>query len=160
MSGAELVLTILTAIGGGGLIVAALAAWLGKVWADRISHITKLRGEIDIDLRKRRIDAYVPLWRLTSLLPKRPRAAGVTYEDLYQLSLDIRSWYYEVGGIFLSRSAHHDAYSPLQDAIAALHDAGKKGPISESDYDAIRERCSILRSCISSDVESRREGLG
>lgn len=160
MTSADSVVEILTAAGGSGLIVAGLAGWLGKVLADRLSQVTRLRGEVDVDLRKRRIDAYLPLWRLTSLLPKWPRAHGVTYEDLYQLSLDIRTWYFETGGIFLSRSTQRKAYVPLQDAIAALSVAGKKGPLSESDYDAIRDRCSTLRTRLSSDVESRREGAG
>jgi hypothetical protein len=56
----ELVLAILAGMGGGGAIIAALAAWLGKAWADRMSQTQKLIGEIDLDLRKRRIDAYQP----------------------------------------------------------------------------------------------------
>ncbi len=160
MTEAELLLTILGSIGGSGLIAAGLAAWLGKVWADRISQSTRLFAEIDIDLRKRRIEAYLPLWRLTSLLSRWPRSDGLTYEDLYQLSRDIRAWYYEVGGIFLSRSTHLEAYGPLQDEIARLYVAGLKGLLSDSDYDKVRERCSLLRSGLVDDVQSRRQGPG
>ena len=44
--------------GGTGAIIAGLSAWLGKFSADRIAQTQKLAGEIDLDLRKRRIDVY------------------------------------------------------------------------------------------------------
>ena len=158
MSGIEIVLTVLASAGGSGLILAGLANWLGKVWADRIAHSTKLLGEIDLDLRTRRIAAYTELWKATSVLPKWPRAKGVTYENLYDLSAYLRTWYFETGGMYLSRTTHRSAYSPLQDAIADLHKDGRTGILLDSDYDAIRERCSTLRSSLANDVESRREG--
>lgn len=158
MSGVEIVLTVLASAGGTGVILAGLAAWLGKVWADRIAQSARLLGEIDLDLRKKRVEAYAPLWRATALLPKWPRAPGLTYEDLYRFSGQLRAWYFEVGGMFLSRSTHRDGYGPLQDAIAGLHKQGKAGPLDETDYDAIRDKCSALRTGLANDIESRREG--
>jgi hypothetical protein len=61
MSSVEIILTVLGAAGGTGVIIAGLSAWLGKVWADRIAQAQKLSGEIDLDLRKRRIDVYTEL---------------------------------------------------------------------------------------------------
>ena len=37
MSPVEIILTVITAAGGSAIVVAGLAAWLGKVWADRIA---------------------------------------------------------------------------------------------------------------------------
>jgi hypothetical protein len=74
MSSVEIILTVLGAAGGTGAIIAGLSAWLGKVWADRIAQAQKLAGEIDLDLRKRRIDVYTELWEATAVLPKWPRA--------------------------------------------------------------------------------------
>ena len=158
MSSLDLLLTALASAGGTVVVLGGLASWLGKVWADRIAQYTKLVGEIDLDLRKLRIQAYSALWKSTSILPKWPRAETVTYADLYAFSGNLRDWYYGTGGMYLSRSTHNDAYTPLQDAITDLLKAKKSGPLSETDYEAIRERCSALRTALASDIESRREG--
>ena len=169
MENSELVRMVVLSAGGAATVVAGLAGWLGKVWSDRILQAQKsladsllqsqkLTGEIDSDLRKRRIDAYAPLWKATGLLPQWPRASDVTYAQLQDLSRQLRAWYYEMGGIYLSRSSHRDAYSPLQDALKELGQAGKSGVISETDYNDVRKLCSRLRTALANDIESRREG--
>lgn len=158
MSPVEIILTVLGAAGGAGVIVAGLGAWLGKVWADRIAQAQKLAGEIDLDLRKRRLEVYPELWEATALLPKWPRAQGVTYEALLALSQSLRTWYFQRGGIYLSRTTQRDAYSPLQDALAEVLKINTAGPISDEHYDVVRERCSTLRTALTNDIESRREG--
>ena len=72
----EIVVSIITAAGGSAVIVAGLAAWLGKVWADRLAQANKLFTDIDLDLRAKRIPVYAELWKATDLLPKWPRATG------------------------------------------------------------------------------------
>jgi len=158
MSVTEIVLALLGAAGGSAVVVAALAAWLGKVWADRIAQTQKLLQDIDIDLRKRRIDVYQELWTSTSILPKWPKAEGVTYERLLQFSHELRSWYFTKGGMYLSRSTHDKAYSPLQDALAEVLRANRSGVLSNEHYEAVRSRCSTLRTALAGDIESRREG--
>jgi hypothetical protein len=158
MSAFELILTVLVSAGGAGVVVVGLAAWLGKVWADRIAQSQKLIGEIDIDLRAKRIPVYAQLWKATALLPKWPRATDVSYEQLGEFSKTLRRWYYYSGGMFLSQTTHREAYTPLQDALTALLSSGKAGTVSDADYDEIRELCSVLRSALANDIESRREG--
>jgi len=158
VSPSEIVATVIASAGGSAVIIAALAAWLGKVWADRIAQSQKLLQDIDIDLRKRRIEVYAELWKATALLPKWPRASGVTYEKLLGFSESLRAWYFEKGGMYLSRSTHTNAYAPLQDGLAEILQANKSGIISDKHYEAIRERCSALRTALASDIESRREG--
>jgi hypothetical protein len=97
MTSLEIIMTVITAAGGSAVIVAGLVAWLGKVWADRIAQAQKLLQDIDIDLRNRRIVVYGSLWKSTALLPKWPKASGVTYEQLMQFSESLRSWYFETG---------------------------------------------------------------
>jgi len=153
----ELAITILAAVGGGGAVVVGLAAWLGKLWSDRISLSQKYAGEIDLDLRKRRVEVYGELWKYTALLPKWPRAEDVTYEQLRALSQNLRKWYYEIGGMYLSRTAHDEAYGPLQGAIAKVLGEGRSGALSPADYEAVRQKCSALRSQLAADIESRRD---
>jgi hypothetical protein len=158
MTAFEIIATVITAAGGSAVIVAGLAAWLGKVWADRIAQSQKLLQDIDLDLRKRRIEVYAELWKATALLPKWPKATGVTYEQLLQFSGALRTWYYEKGGMYLSRSTHRDSYSPLQDTLAEILQDNKSGLISDQHYESIRRRCSALRTALAGDIESRREG--
>jgi hypothetical protein len=159
MTPLEVVAAVISAAGGSAVIVAGLAAWLGKLWLDRITNLNKLLGDIDVDLRKRRVEVYADLWKLTSVLPKWPKDRNVTYEQLLTFSQALRSWYFERGGMYLSRTTHSKGYGPLQDALQSVLSPGKSGKLSESDYDTVRDRCSFLRTCLASDIESRREGL-
>ncbi len=159
MSPLELVGTIISAAGGSAVIVAGLAAWLGKVWAERISEAQRRLGEVDLDLRKRRIPLYAEVWKLTSVLPKWPRDPNVTYENLLTFSEALRDWYFHKGGMYISRSTHEDGYAPLQDTLEVVLSPNKTGRLSDPDYEAVRERCSNLRTHLAGDIESRREGL-
>lgn len=158
MKPAEIIMTVLTAAGGSAVIIAGLAAWLGKVWADRIAQTQKLAQEIDIDLRTKRIGVYEELWKSTAILPKWPRATDVTYEQLLLFSESLRTWYFQKGGMYLSLSTHKSAYGPLQDALADVLRTRKSGPVSDDDYEQIRICCSTLRTALAGDIESRREG--
>ena len=158
MTPLEIIFSIITAAGGSAVIVAGLAAWLAKVWADRLAQANKLLTDIDLDLRAKRIPVYAELWKATDLLPKWPKATGVKYQQLLQFSESLRAWYFEKGGIYLSRSTHDNAYGPLQDALAELLRTHTTGPITDEHYDAIRARCSALRTALAGDIESRREG--
>lgn len=152
----ELVMTVLAAMGGAGAVVVSLAAFLAKLWSDRLAQLQRLSGEIDLDLRKRRIDAYATLWKATSALPKWPRDESLRYEDLRALSEGLRAWYYETGGMFLSRKTHAEGYGPLQGAIAQILREGRSGPLTPGDYETVREKCSALRTLLADDIESRR----
>ena len=158
MGPVEIILTVLTAAGGSAASTTALAAWLGKIWADRIAQNQRLHADIDVDLRKRRIRVYRELWTCTSLLPKWPKASGVTYEQLLTFSQTLRDWYFGKGGMYLSRSTHDKAYSPLQDALAEVLRSNSSGVISDEHYEKVRSRCSALRTALAGDIESRREG--
>ena len=156
-----LVTALLSAVGGGATVVAAIAwstDWFAKIWAARIAHTQKLLGEIDLDLRKQRIAAYTDIWKATSILPKWPREPNVTYAQLLELSRTLRDWYFSGNGMYLSRSTHDKSYSALQDALTEVLRNQPDGRITEAHYDRIRECCSALRTALASDIESRREG--
>jgi len=122
---------------------------------------------VDLDLRKARIAAYEPLWKKTAILPRWPRAKDVTYRKLVEFSADMRNWYFETGGIYLSEHSMA-AYSELQEKIWSVLE-----PIEEKDldrsvqgseardlsghYDSIRLKCSKLRTRLTNDILSRRE---
>jgi hypothetical protein len=162
MNNIEVVLTsVLAAIGGAALVVGGLAAWLGSVWKDRIERHESTLAQIDVDLRSRRITAYEPLWALTKVLPKWPRDEAVTYESLRQFSEDLRSWYFEVGGLYFSKTSR-ELYGVLQDELRRVLESGRTGRLArepQDDYEVVRVRCSELRTSLATDVASRRDAI-
>jgi hypothetical protein len=146
-----IVTSVVSAIGGSSIVLAAMSAWLGKVWSERIARVENLLGQIDIDLRERRIETYKDLWEATAVFPKWPRAIAVTYEDLLKFSQVLRQWYFHRGGMYLSRTTHRDGYTVLQTTIEDILRAHPSGVILEGHYDLVRERCSSLRSYLATD---------
>jgi hypothetical protein len=154
-----IVTSAVSAVGGSAIVVASMSAWLGKVWSERIARVETLLGKIDIDLRKRRIEVYKELWGATAVFPKWTRAEGVTYEELLKFSQGLRQWYFHRGGMYLSRTTHHDGYTVLQTTIEGILNSHPSGLLSEKHYDLVREKCSSLRSYLATDIESRRDAL-
>jgi hypothetical protein len=118
----------------------------------------ELKSEIDLDLRNRREKPYRELWNKTRLLPKWPRSDDVTYEKLDSFRKELRDWYFDGGGIYLS-SDSMDAYKHLQDTISdvlKVEESRTTQTIRPKEYDDIRERCSELRSQMTNDLVSRR----
>lgn len=106
-------------------------------------------------LHRERIAAYRPLWELTRVLPKWPKAENVQYGDLYKLSEALRDWYFVGGGgLFLSRNAH-SAYAAIQNALTSILTEDSSGPVLVEHYDAVRELCSALRTCLAADIGAR-----
>src|SRR5271157_2750394 len=60
---------------------------------------------IDTDLRTHRIEVYAELWKKTGLLSQWPRNDDLTYQELQRFTADLRTWYYERGGMYLSATA-------------------------------------------------------
>ena len=129
--------------------------------ADERRNVLAQASAFDTDLRERRIPVYTELWRLTRLLPKWPRATGITGHHLRSFSENLRKWYFSGGGMFLSYESV-DAYKHLQDELAAFL-AGRPS-LSESitgpEYDWFRECCSALRTELTNDIVSRRAPPG
>ncbi|HXH14462.1 MAG TPA: hypothetical protein VNP04_32445 [Alphaproteobacteria bacterium] len=111
---------------------------------------------VDTDLRARRITAYSELWKKTCALPQWPRNRELTYQDLRSLTDDFRKWYFETGGMYLSTKAR-EAYGEVQESLASVLEKARDGRVIDSDYDAIRGKCSMLRAELTRDLLSRRE---
>lgn len=162
MNNLEVILTsVLAAIGGGALVVGGMAAWLGTVWKDRIERQESMLAKIDVDLRSRRIVAYEPLWAMMKVLPKWPRDDGVTYERLRRFSEELRDWYFEKGGLYLSEKSRAE-YGTLQDELHRVLNSGRTGTLEQKpkdEYELVRERCSKLRTSLAKDIASRREAV-
>jgi len=128
--------------------------------------VMQFGSTVDLDLRKLRITAYEALWKMTAVLPRWPRASDVTYRKLKQFSTNMRMWYFETGGLYLSERSMK-AYNELQEKLWSILEPldertldcvvqGSERRDLSSHYDLIRLKCSKLRTSLTNDVLSRR----
>jgi hypothetical protein len=115
-----------------------------------------MASTVDTDLRGRRITAYTELWKKTGTLPQWPRNRELTYQDLRALTDELRKWYFETGGMYLSTTAQK-AYAETQESLTSVLAKDQDGKVSDPDYDSIRGKCSALRAELTGDLLSRRE---
>jgi hypothetical protein len=137
----------------GTLVTVAVTAY---VTAARVRR--DLESEYDISLRTDRLNAYRELWRSLQPLAKYARPAPVTYRVIGGLIGELRIWYFQTGGIFLSYGAR-DAYFALMDELRELVVRAPSDPSFELDFEAfqrLRELGSDLRTAMVDDVQTRR----
>ncbi len=139
--------------------IPALVGGLGGVIGALVKDLVAARMKTDEELRDLRTQVYKTLWKLTEVLPKWPRA-DVKYSDLLEFSGKLRRWYFGEGGMYLSRRCQR-RYAALQDTLSMVLSSatGREAePVSDPDYDAVRDRCSALRTEMTEDLLSRRTG--
>src|SRR5215208_2073776 len=89
---------------------------------DKDVEIAQLRVRLDLeieydkDLRTRRIEYYIELWSYLLPLARYPEAGPLSYDNVQQLSMALRDWYFKGGGLFMSRETR-DKYFNLQDGL-------------------------------------------
>jgi hypothetical protein len=142
----------------GDAITAALVGGVVSIVVSFAASAFTYRTKVDETLRDKRLTLYKALWQKTGLLPKWPRRADLTYEQLQEFSQELRNWYFDEGGIFLSEKARN-TYGKLQDTIGAVLSPAPKGIVRQrdkDDYEIVRAKCSDLRSQLARDLLSRR----
>jgi hypothetical protein len=137
------------------VVISALVGGVVSYVLAIIQTILTTRAKIDESLRADRIRVYKVLWQKTKILPQYPRSTGVTYEKLANFSEDLRDWYFNEGGIYLSTKARQ-SYGDAQETIGMVLTQNKAGSISADHYDVIRKKLSFLRTQLTSDLLSRR----
>jgi hypothetical protein len=126
--------------------VGLIAGIVGTAYKSRKA----LESTYDIDLRKARIDVYKKLWTELQVLAKYS-PPPFKRETVEQLSVAMRRWYFEQGGIFLSKRARN-AYFDLQEAlIQTLECLDDPAPLRE----LLRKRGSRLRTTMAEDIATR-----
>lgn len=121
-----------------------------------ISNALNFRVRIDENLREKRLAVYKTLWEKTKILPKWPKNPDVTYENLHKFSGELRDWYFDEGGIYLTAESRK-AYEVVQDKLSeVVGDHQDITIISEGDYESIRVSCSSLRTELTRDLQSRK----
>jgi hypothetical protein len=130
----------------GGAITKTFDTWLGT------------RSRVSEELRERRVEVYQPIWQRTRTLSQWPRT-DATVADVEHLHRDLRRWYYDVGGIYLSENAR-TRYGDVQELLARYLNAytgDESKRIAGPAYTDLMGACSALRTALTEDLESRRQ---
>jgi hypothetical protein len=128
-----------------GFVSAAANTWLAN------------RSKVSEELREQRLKAYPNVWERTAKFSRWPRNT-VTYGELAEFERDLRSWYYRVGGLYMSENARR-RYGHVQELVSAYREGREPGRHVEPDaYEDLMEACSAFRTALTEDLESRRQG--
>jgi hypothetical protein len=132
-----------------GLVVGAAGAWVKAVLA--------IRGKVNEELRARRLAAYPPVYRLSAALSFWP-PAELTGEELLDLNVRLRDWYFTTGGLFLSENSR-TRYGELKQLICAHLDEheDRAAPVPRWAYEDLADTCSAFRTALTEDLETRRQ---
>jgi hypothetical protein len=143
----------------GTATAAAIAAYAGTKHRIR----AELEGQYDVELRNSRLKVYPELWCKLEPLAKYAREPpGLPKrKEIETLSLALRKWYFETGGLYLSAESRQ-AYFDLQDALTVVvtserWKAAEVGDQVDADtFEALRHLGSWLRTTLTYDVGTRR----
>jgi hypothetical protein len=148
-----------------GTIVAAFVAFFGTLVTVAVTYAAtsvKVRRELessyDLSLREARLGAYQSLWRLLQPLAKYARPEPVTYRLLGRMLNELRAWYFETGGLYLTEPSR-EAYFHLMDRLRDLTtrvDGPATRELPFETFEFLRELGSSLRTSMVEDVQTRR----
>jgi len=137
-----------------GVASGAILTYFGAVLKFR----KDLEAEYDKDLRNRRLDVYKDLWKHLKLLARYDRPEPLTPETLGELSVAMREWYFEVGGLYLSEHAR-DIYFEIKKMIQGVLESNKYRPdqvLDNPDSQPLLDKASLLRARLTHDVGTRK----
>ena len=142
--------TVMAAVvtAAGGLCVAALTGIISYRTAR-----WNIRKDFEIELRRQRLDAFKKLWALSQPLAKYGRTEAVTPSVIALLSQELRRWYFEEGGMFLSdssRSAYFEFQESLTDVIKVQAGTAEESVLDASTFESLRIKGSKLRTALRS----------
>ena len=144
MAEASLMATVVTAASAVG--VAALTGLVSY----RIAR-WNLRKDFEVELRRQKLDAFKKLWAISQPLAKYGRTEAVTTSVIARLSQELRKWYFEEGGMFLSdasRDKYFEFQQSLQNAIGSHPSDMKEAVLDEQAFESLREKGSELRTAL------------
>ena len=156
MTTTNIVVAIIT--GSFGIVTATAVAYLGAI----IKFRKDLEAEYDKDLRIRRIEVYKGLWHLLQFMARYDLPKPLSPRTLQQLSVEMRKWYFEVGGgLYLSEETRK-SYFALKEAIKNVVDKhdnvedSSEDDLDDIDRAKILKKGSDLRRDMTQDVGTRQ----
>lgn len=135
-------------------LIGAASAYVGAI----LKYRKDLESEFDKSIRDERIRTYPKLWRQLELLARYDRPAPLDLTHLQELSVSMRKWYFECGGIFLSESTR-GSYFDLKDRIRnAIESLSREDDVQshEGNVPELVGAASLLRAHLTRDLGTRR----
>ena len=117
--------------------------------------------QYDTELRRERLAVYADLWSRLEVLNKYGRSSSrLSRVDTEKLVADLKRWYFQVGGIYLSEPTRND-YFALQDALqhalaTARAERGELESAGDEAFEFVRLRASRLRTSLTRDVGTHK----
>jgi hypothetical protein len=112
----------------------------------------ELEHTYDQELRTRRMESYMSLYKRTDKLPRYWPTKQPTRREMQEWVRAFDDWYFgEAGGMFLSdkaRQAYHDAL----DVIAAVSDGPPDATLTDSEIERLWRAGQALRRTLAADV--------
>ena len=113
----------------------------------------------DKELRESRLEAYRELWKRLKPLARYSPEAPVTCQVLRETSESMRDWYFEIGGIFLSRESrkpYFDLKDKMQEIIEGTKAEDEEVAVVGDPLKALHDLGTALRESLSDDIGSRQ----
>jgi hypothetical protein len=117
-------------------------------------------AQYDRQLQESRLTAYIELWAMLEPLARFGRDKPVTYAVLKDISDRTRTWYFQTGGIYLTRASAipYFKWKALMQPLLDDPELAKKPDeaIPESQLKEIIAAGSTLRTSLSDDIGTKR----
>jgi len=135
-----------------GALAGAAAGGLSVFITSRAQMRRELEYAYDRELRARRIEAYMSLYKRTDKLPRYWRT-NPKRMDLSNFSEAFDDWYFgEAGGLFLTDNAR-DAYHSMLLVMATIAGEGsEKDQLSDEDTERLWRAGQALRRRLAADI--------
>lgn len=147
-----------------GLVGSAVAASIAAYFGTKHRVRAELEARYDSELRNLRLGVYPALWSTLEPLAKYAREppGRPPRREIQELTVSLRRWYFETGGLYLSAEARQ-AYFDLQEGLTVVvgserWDAAPEPSkqVDETTFEALRHLGSWLRTTLTYDVGTRR----
>ena len=118
-----------------------------------------MRVEYDKSLHEKRLDLYKQLWPKTAPLARYAPHVVLTYNVVKAVSADMRDWYFNEGGIFLSKRSRKPYFAlkkqiqHVMDDVTLAEEPDKQ--IGGRERDLILAAASRLRTSLADDIRTR-----
>jgi hypothetical protein len=142
-----------------GLVSGVISAVL-TYFTTRSKIRLELTVEYDTHLHNKRLDLYTKLWPETKDLARYGSARPLTYKTVSQTAESMRNWYFDEGGIYLSKRSRKP-YFALKKKMQRLIDDPKfaarpDDEIQEKCRDSIYDAATRLRTSLADDIRTRK----
>ncbi|MGA7412116.1 MAG: hypothetical protein WBW33_16695 [Bryobacteraceae bacterium] len=119
-----------------------------------------MRVEYDKNLHEKRLELYKVLWPKTAPLARYAPHVVLTLNIVRKVSEEAREWYFNEGGIYLSKRSRKPYFRWKEQMERVIEDehlqARPDDPIDANRREAILSSVSLLRTSLADDIRTRR----